>query len=532
MSVRLRLTADSLRELAEVSGVCIRPVLHEVHDTVTGKTHLVPTPCGATRETKCPPCAVKNRRLRMQQCREGWHLDREPEPDERQSEQDDLEPEVDPDVVEDESARRTRSTRRRQDAPDLPSLPVEQRTIGAAFTTPAGHTYRPSMFLTVTLPSYGRVRADGTPYDAAKYDYRRAALDAMHFPKAVDRLWQNLRRSTGFQVQYFSAVEEQRRLAPHLHAAIRGAIPRALLRQVVRATYHQVWWPPHHTAEFYEGRYPVWSADLGYVDPKSGEALPTWDEALDRLDADPEARPAHVVRFGQQLDIQGIIATEGDADRRVAYLTKYLSKAISDTYDAEDASPAQLRHMHKLHEQVRLLPCSPRCWNWLRYGVQPQGAEEGMCPGRCPGKAHDFENLGLGGRRVLVSRKWTGKTLKEHKADRASVVRQVLSEAGVDVESTERMAADVMRPDGLPRFSWRVWDPLDAAAPVYRQVMTRSIAEKLRWRSQYDAAKQRVSASGAPTENAPSRLAGPVSTTAPRPPRQPARPGCRSGGQG
>ena len=65
----------------------------------------------------------------------------------------------------------------------------------------------------------------------------------MHFSKAVDRLWQNLRRCAGYKVQYFSAVESQRRLAMHLHAAVRGIIPRSVVMQVIRATYHQVWWP-------------------------------------------------------------------------------------------------------------------------------------------------------------------------------------------------------------------------------------------------------------------------------------------------
>src|SRR3954469_15087752 len=125
----LRLSADAVRDVAEANGVCIRPVLHEVHDAVTGRTQLVPTPCGATRESKCPPCAVKNRRLRMQQCREGWHLDKEPEANqpvrEDNADDDDQPP-----------ARRSRSTRRRQDAPNLPSLPVDPRTVGRAFVTP------------------------------------------------------------------------------------------------------------------------------------------------------------------------------------------------------------------------------------------------------------------------------------------------------------------------------------------------------------------------------------------------------------
>ncbi len=43
------------------------------------------------------------------------------------------------------------------------------------------------MFLTLTLGSYGPVTASGSPAHPGSYDYRRAALDALHFPKLVDR---------------------------------------------------------------------------------------------------------------------------------------------------------------------------------------------------------------------------------------------------------------------------------------------------------------------------------------------------------
>src|SRR5699024_2967295 len=347
-------------------------------------------------------------------------------------------------------SRRVRSTRRRQDSPDLPKLPVEDRTIGQAVTTPAGHTYRPSMFATFTLPSYGRVRSDGTPVDARSYDYRRAALDALHFPKLVDRLWQNLRRATGYKVQYFAAVEPQRRLAPHLHAAIRGAIPRQTFRQVVKATYHQVWWPPHDEPVYTSGYLPVWEDQLGYVDPATGTGLPTWEEALDALEDDPGAKPAHVIRFGSQMDLQGIIASEGDADRRIGYLTKYLAKSFSHAYASDDdATARQRKHLERLHREVRGLPCSPRCANWLTYGIQPQHPGPGMTPGQCSQKAHDRENLGCGGRRVLVSRRWTGKTLDGHRADRSDVVRPTRTAAGAEVPpAADRYSTSVKRDDG------------------------------------------------------------------------------------
>src|SRR3712207_9377845 len=93
--------------------------------------------------------------------------------------------------------------------------PVENRSLGQVFTAADGKTYRPSMFVTVTLPSYGKVTPfTGVPMNSAAYDYRRAALDALHFSKLVDRWVQNLRRCAGYKVQYFGAVEAQRRLAP------------------------------------------------------------------------------------------------------------------------------------------------------------------------------------------------------------------------------------------------------------------------------------------------------------------------------
>jgi hypothetical protein len=129
--------------------------------------------------------------------------------------------------------------------PDLPTRPVENRTVGQIFAAPDGKTYRPSMFITLTLPSYGKVLPGrGVPADPRAYDYRRAALDALHFSKLVDRWVQNLRRCVGYKVQYFGAVEAQRRLAPHFHVAVRGAIPRTTVRAVTTATYFQLWWPP------------------------------------------------------------------------------------------------------------------------------------------------------------------------------------------------------------------------------------------------------------------------------------------------
>jgi hypothetical protein len=479
------LNPELVRAAAEIAGVCAHPVIARVTDNETGETRVVPIACGSTREDRCPPCAERARRLRIQQCREGWHLDTEPE---WQPEADDN-PAAGEDEADDEdddgAGRRVRSTRRRQDAPDLPRLPMEDRTIGRVYTAPDGKTYRPSMFLTLTLPSYGPVTSEGVPVDPDSYDYRRAAIDALHFPKLVDRFWQNLRRCAGYEVQYFATVEAQRRLAPHLHAAIRGTIPRKVVRQVRAATYHQVWWPEHEVPLFSGDRLPRWSPEEGgYVD-STGWLLPTWDEALDQIDSDMDSEPAHVVRFGDQDDLQGLLAGTPDADRRVGYLCKYLTKDIAATYDEGDPSPARQAHIDRLAGEIRWLPCTPTCSNWLRYGVQPKDAQPGMVPGHCKHKAHDRANLGLGGRRVLVSRKWSGKTLAGHKADRAAVVRAALEEAGIDPDDHDELS--VTGTDG--RWSWELLGRSRVDAATYAAAIAEQIVTRQRWRNQYETAK-------------------------------------------
>src|SRR5881227_1711158 len=74
----LPVSADVALALAEQHGVCTRPLAMRRIDTTTGRIDVVPVPCGSTREDQCRPCADKARRLRMTQCRQGWHLDTEP----------------------------------------------------------------------------------------------------------------------------------------------------------------------------------------------------------------------------------------------------------------------------------------------------------------------------------------------------------------------------------------------------------------------------------------------------------------------
>ena len=122
-------TADMAVALAESAGVCVRPLLRKVTDRATGTVTSVPIPCGSTRDSRCPACAAKAKRLRMHQCREGWHLTDDPtaetvpddvdEPDdldEDQADDDDSDDGAGVAAEPSDVARRARSTRRRRDA--------------------------------------------------------------------------------------------------------------------------------------------------------------------------------------------------------------------------------------------------------------------------------------------------------------------------------------------------------------------------------------------------------------------------------
>jgi hypothetical protein len=162
------LARDVVRDLAVSNGGCIRPVQLRRTDTHTGQTEQILVPCGHTLAAVCPSCAERAKTLRAAQCRQGWHLDTEPvitpdDPDDEQrmwvehradtqqqrdhahatgqdtAELEELAADLDEEitrsgvrgnVLPNRTARRHRSTRRRQDAPDLPRRPVAPTTIG------------------------------------------------------------------------------------------------------------------------------------------------------------------------------------------------------------------------------------------------------------------------------------------------------------------------------------------------------------------------------------------------------------------
>ena len=160
----------------------------------------------------------------------------------------------------------------------------------------------------------------------------------------------------------------------------------------------------------------------------------------------------------------------------MGYLAKYLTKSIADCHQPE--SDRQREHVARLLDVLRWEPCSERCANWLRYGVQPRNARDGIRPGSCRGKAHRAEHLGYAGRRVLVSRKWSGKTLGDHRADRRDWVLNLLG-TGTEPADPNRYA----------------WEPVRTGDPDQRSLDRRlllAIAQRTVWRQALDEAKRRA----------------------------------------
>jgi hypothetical protein len=172
-----------------------------------------------------------------------------------------------------------------------------------------------------------------------------------------------------------------------------------------------------------------------------------------------------VARFGDRLDAQGVLAESPQAARCIGYLTKYLTKQIGTCH--QSATGPESDHAARLAEALRWQPCSPRCANWLRYGIAPKNARPGLAPGACKGNAHDGDHLGYAGRRVLCSRKWSGKTLADHRADRKEWLLRTLGVSATDPA----------------RYAWELVAPSDHDHMDHARRMLHVVADRLRWQT-------------------------------------------------
>ena len=178
-----------------------------------------------------------------------------------------------------------------------------------------------------------------------------------------------------------------------------------------------------------------------------------------------------------------------DAERTIRYVTKYITKHTGDVHKA--TTDRQRKHLDRLWQQLQLIPCTERCANWLLYGVQPKKAHAKLKPGRCKGKVHQRDTLGIGGRRILISRDWSGKTLADHKHDVRAWARALLG-ATTDSATAGQLVDDQGATAERIGHAWELARPDDPDVGPLAHRLMRSISERARWRSELLAAKDRA----------------------------------------
>jgi hypothetical protein len=227
----------------------------------------------------------------------------------------------------------------------------------------------------------------------------------------------------------------------------------------------------HRHSAFDGDQLPVWHEPTGgYLDPATGEVLPAWEQAVDAIG--PHDPPLHVARFGAKLDAQGVLSGSKDSGRCIRYLTRYLTKQLGGCHTAD--TDAQRQHAARL-PAMRTLLTPLRELAALRHPAQKP--REGMSPGACKGKAHRPEHLGYGGRRVLVSRKWSGKTLADHRGARKAWLLGMLG---------------LPDPDDTGRYRWEAVTPSDQDFMTYGRRMLHVLADRVRWRAALTEARRKA----------------------------------------
>ena len=102
----------------------------------------------------------------------------------------------------------------------------------------------------------------------------------------------------------------------------------------------------------------------------------------------------------------------------------------------------------------------------------------GLVPGACKGKAHRREHLGYAGRRVLVSRKWSGKTLADHRADRKNWLMATLGLSATDPA----------------HYAWEPVAPGDPDHMEHTRRLLHVVADRQRWQAVLAEARRRAAA--------------------------------------
>ena len=115
--------------------------------------------------------------------------------------------------------------------------------------------------------------------------------------------------------------------------------------------------------------------------------------------------------------------------------------------------------------------------------LAPGAAHGRLQAGRRKGKVHQRATLGIGGRRILVSRDWSGKTLADHRADARAWVRNLL---GVST------GADDADPGQPATYAWELARPDDPDIPPLQHRLLRALSQRAQWKAALLAARDKA----------------------------------------
>jgi len=127
----------------------------------------------------------------------------------------------------------------------------------------------------------------------------------------------------------------------------------------------------------------------------------------------------------------------------------------------------------------------------LRHPTGPPSTED--VAGHCKAKVHQLDTLGIGGRRVLVSRDWSGKTLADHRYDQLAWVRQTLRlglTSDGELDEDQVAIVDAARRNEAPApIAWEMARPDDADVPGLGRRLLRMISTRIQHREAIRAAE-------------------------------------------
>ena len=226
-------------------------------------------------------------------------------------------------------------------------------------------------------------------------------------------------------------------------------------------------------------RPPVWDADAGRLGrPGHRRAAADLGDALDALDDDPDAEPAHVVRFGAQVDAKGVDpGSQGRrTDDRLHHQVPHQGTPPTATPPTSDPQRA---HLDRLWRELRVTPVlrAVRELAALRRPAQERPRQAAPRPLQGPGPPDAPPSASAA---AASSSPATGPARPSPTTapTRRAWVRALL---GVTVDTTTP-TRPTTEPADRRRYAWELARPDDPDVPPLEHRLLRAISERIRWR--------------------------------------------------